>query len=218
MAKPFWQLPTSGWILSNAFTLTSPNFHRKVYDIAEEHGGLVKLYAPGRTIVAISDPKVVAEALAQDFDGVNKPADLYKPFAVLCSDKKSDPVYPVLATANYTQWETIRKGFEAAFAPEAVKQYVPTLSAEAAKVLRQITSGTELDIFDLMGRITFSTIGRIMFNHDFDCTDLKQPFQFLQKVVATRLAVVDAARSPLVGLQRKLCPFSKDNKELNQNL
>jgi len=36
----------------------------------------------------------------------------------------------VLATSNYTQWETIRKGFEKAFSADAVKQYVPALSTE----------------------------------------------------------------------------------------
>jgi pyoverdine/dityrosine biosynthesis protein Dit1 len=54
-----------------------------VYETAEEHGGLVKMYAPGRTIVAVSDPKVLAEVVAQEFDGVTKPEDLYKTLAVV---------------------------------------------------------------------------------------------------------------------------------------
>jgi hypothetical protein len=40
----------------------------------------------------------------------------------------------------------------------------------------------------------------------------------LQELVIARQGAVDAARSPLVGLQYRLCPFSKAAREYNQNL
>jgi hypothetical protein len=54
-----------------------------VYAITEQYGGICKIKAPGKTIVVVTDPAILAQVTAQEFTGVNKPADLYKTFAIV---------------------------------------------------------------------------------------------------------------------------------------
>ncbi|WIA21633.1 hypothetical protein OEZ85_000814 [Tetradesmus obliquus] len=183
MAKPFSEMPTSECLLSNALKLTSLDFHRKVYAMAETYGGIFKIKAPGKTVVVVTDPALLAQLTAQEFTGVSKPADLYETFAILCSTT-TPPTYPLLALGNendgQARWRTIRDGFAPAFAANAVPQYVPILAEEAGKVMRQVGAQT-LDIFELVGRISLSATGHIMFGYDaFKCTDLDQPCDFLR--------------------------------------
>jgi hypothetical protein len=58
---------------------------RKVYAMAETYGGIFKIKAPGRTVVVVTDPDLLAQLTAQEFTGVTKPADLYYPFALVRS-------------------------------------------------------------------------------------------------------------------------------------
>jgi hypothetical protein len=67
---------------------------RKVYALAEKHGGIFKIKAPGRTVVVITDPTALAEATAMEFTGVDKPADIYNTFAVVSEENlQSDCMY-----------------------------------------------------------------------------------------------------------------------------
>ncbi|WIA21632.1 hypothetical protein OEZ85_000814 [Tetradesmus obliquus] len=221
MAKPFSEMPTSECLLSNALKLTSLDFHRKVYAMAETYGGIFKIKAPGKTVVVVTDPALLAQLTAQEFTGVSKPADLYETFAILCSTT-TPPTYPLLALGNendgQARWRTIRDGFAPAFAANAVPQYVPILAEEAGKVMRQVGAQT-LDIFELVGRISLSATGHIMFGYDaFKCTDLDQPCDFLRDIITARKGAVGAARSLLVKLQQQFCPFAHDVQDYNDSL
>jgi len=62
--------------------------HRKVYDMAAQKGGIIRIPGPpaplGKgTIVAVTDPLILKEIAAQEFEGVTKPPNLYKVFATV---------------------------------------------------------------------------------------------------------------------------------------
>jgi hypothetical protein len=58
-----------------------------VYALAEKHGGIFKIQAPGRTVVVLTDPAALAAATSMEFTGVDKPADIYNTFALVSSNK-----------------------------------------------------------------------------------------------------------------------------------
>jgi hypothetical protein len=53
--------------------------------MAERYGGIFKVKAPGRTVVVVTDPMLLAQLTAQEFTGVTKPEKLYYPFALVRS-------------------------------------------------------------------------------------------------------------------------------------
>jgi hypothetical protein len=68
----------------------------------------------------------------------------------LCSNT-TPPTYPLLALGNeddgQQKWQTIRGGFAAAFAADAVQQYVPILAEEVRQGLLSYGLASRLVVF-----------------------------------------------------------------------
>jgi len=81
--KSFKEIPLADGlpILGNALKLTSRDFHRDLYAIARELGGIFRVTAPGKTIVVVSDPNILQEMVKDENVNFTKPKDLYKTFA-----------------------------------------------------------------------------------------------------------------------------------------
>jgi len=108
-----------------------------------------------------------------------------------------------------------------------VKQYLPTLLKEVSVVMDQTCDTTDqkghladetVDILEYVGRVSLSATGKIMFDYDFDCTDLDQPPVFWKALITARMGSVDKARNPLIGLEYRFCPFLPGPEQWKDNL
>lgn len=141
-----------------------PRLHLVLEGWSRTYGPIYTFEAPGKTVVAVSEPALIAKCLRE------RPETFRR-------DDKVEPVFAELGvsgvfSAEGAAWRPQRKLAMEALSHRHLKTFHPTLASVAVRLQQRLeraaASGQEVDIQDDLMRFTVDVTTALVFGHDLD--------------------------------------------------
>jgi cytochrome P450/NADPH-cytochrome P450 reductase len=165
---------------------------------------------PGALLILCSDPKLTHFVTSDEtlFDKTTPPSE--SPLGLLRENMTPEGIFT--NGSEQESWELAHRILLPAFSMKGMKEYYPTLLKQMNRLLSQLDAyppGYEIDIPDLMTRMTLDSIGACGFDTDFSMIDNKKDPKFVHPFVHAMVKVLGSAQE-LLGetaeyLNMKIC-------------